>query len=308
MSKTVRVARSPKTLTLTTFGVFDPEDPPEDPEDDPPSLPWLYDHAPGTAVEYSLLEPESEQTIDFHLYLPATYDPSDRTRRYRLRFFLHGTDSSNDVVAPVVETWLEAAIAAGKEDPDVIWCIPNGQPKGWYQDNFLGTHKVYTQILGLRLHLIEHTPVIEEPTGIMGFSMGGYGALVLKAREPLLWGATMVYASPRTRWNPSNFTAGERLDLWNSNDAAGAAASPEALWEGNWSAIQAAGYALRIVVGTADGTVNGLRVFRDQVLTPLGVTFTYVETASPHSLDNVANTGVLELDGPGNGFKFLKDN
>jgi enterochelin esterase-like enzyme len=297
MTKIVNIPRAPRVLRTVSLGT------------EPESLPWLYDHTPGTAVEYTYLEPESEQEIDFFLYLPATYDPSDRTRRYRLRFFLHGTDSSPTIVQGTVVTWLETAIAAEQADPDEIWVFPNGQAKGWYQDNFLGTAKVYTQILGLRLHVLEHTPSVEEPTALMGFSMGGYGVLVLKARDPDIWGAVMCYAAARTRWNVNNWTEAERLDLWNLVDASGAAVSPEALWEGNFETIDAAGYALRIVVGTADtGLINGIRQFRDQVLTPLGVDFEYAETASPHTLDNVANTGYLELDGPGYGFAFLADN
>jgi S-formylglutathione hydrolase FrmB len=128
----------------------------------------------------------------FVVSLPATYSEQP-ARRWPVLFLLHGSGHDRHSVLREVAPqdhaqWLD----------DTLLVIPDGD-QGWWLDSPLLPHSYYGQYVLELLEFVDHryrTILNRAARGICGFSMGGYGAMLLAAQHPVLFGAASSLLGP----------------------------------------------------------------------------------------------------------------
>ncbi|WP_182914449.1 alpha/beta hydrolase-fold protein [Paenibacillus sp. 1011MAR3C5] len=128
--------------------------------------------------------------LSYRLYLPHGYNEEAPTR-YPVMYLLHGsggTETSWDKFWPILDSMIES-----KKIPPVIAVAPVTGNSYWVDSGKFGdVESAVTQDL---IPLIDHTyPTIasREGRGLVGFSMGGYGALRYSLVYPELFGGAAL--------------------------------------------------------------------------------------------------------------------
>jgi len=153
----------------------------------------VVDHLYSASLENDLGE---DPTRRISVYLPPGYE--ETADRYPVIYYLHGFTWSDSLQIAVdqFDKLLDKAIAQGKIKP-VIVVIPNHQTKyrgSWYTNSSLGGNWADFTAIDLVSHIDENYRTIAESNsrGIVGHSMGGYGAIKLGMLFPEVFSA--VYA------------------------------------------------------------------------------------------------------------------
>lgn len=135
--------------------------------------------------------------VSYHVYTPAAYDLNP-TRRFPVLYWLHGSNSVLDGIAPL-SAWFDQAIADGQLRPMIV-VFPNGLPLGMWCDWANGAAPIESIIVR---DLVPHvdatfrTIATREGRIIEGFSMGGYGAARIGLRHAQIFGGvSMLGAGP----------------------------------------------------------------------------------------------------------------
>jgi S-formylglutathione hydrolase FrmB len=121
----------------------------------------------------------------FGLYLPPGKQ-DEPGRRLPTLFLLHGSGHSH----------LSVLVQVGPQDclsllRDTILVIPDGD-QGWWLDSPAVSQSKYAQYLLELVQLVDArypTAAQRRARGICGFSMGGYGAILVAAQRPDLFGS-----------------------------------------------------------------------------------------------------------------------
>jgi S-formylglutathione hydrolase FrmB len=114
-------------------------------------------------------------------------------RRYPVLYLLHG--SGHDRWSVLREVQPQACIA---ELGQALLVIPDGE-QGWWMDSPVVSHSRYGELFLELVSLVDHSyPTIAErgARGLCGFSMGGYGAMLLASQHPDLFGAASSLLGP----------------------------------------------------------------------------------------------------------------
>jgi enterochelin esterase-like enzyme len=150
--------------------------------------------------------------VSYHLYIPEVYD-TERTRRFPVLYWLHGTGGGVPGIAPV-SAFFDDAIREGKIPPMLV-VFPNGLAAGMWCDSKDGSAPIETILVKeLVPHIDAVFRTIPARSGrlIEGFSMGGYGAARLGFKYPQYFGAVSILAGgpldldfkgPRAEGNPA---------------------------------------------------------------------------------------------------------
>lgn len=150
------------------------------------------------ALEANLLGDSPDRRVT--IYLPAGYENS--RSRYPVVYLLHGYPDTDQAwtkgvdYKPAIPVIMDRAIAAGKIRPMIV-VMPNSWNKfgGAFYTNSVTTgnwEDFVTQELVTYIDSKYRTVAKPTGRGIMGHSMGGYGALKLAMEHPDIYGA--VYA------------------------------------------------------------------------------------------------------------------
>ena len=138
-------------------------------------------------VELTVSTPAFAEPTHVDVDLPTGYE-ADKGRRWPVAYFLAGTmntyKSFNDVVH---------GVELSKDFPAII-VSPNGASgywSDWYNNGAFGAPEYETYVIEQLIPLIDkHFRTIPERAerAVAGVSMGGYGAMMLAARHPELFG------------------------------------------------------------------------------------------------------------------------
>lgn len=254
----------------------------------PKPEPWTTPTSRVPGVVQHVYESHAARTaVSYHVYLPPGYeDDADgpNARRYPVAYWLHGSGGGDAGLAPVA-TWFDAAIRRG-DLPACLVVYPNGLPQGMWCDSVDGRRPVESVVLGEivpRVDAAFRTRADAAHRVVVGFSMGGYGALRFGLARHDLFGAAAslgggplqpeLVEAPRT----SEARRVEVLRTTYGGDMAEfVARSPWRLAELHADALRDA--RLLIACGGDDNTLPANRGMRDR-LTALGIPHEYYEPA-----------------------------
>ena len=152
----------------------------------------------------------------FAVYLPPHYAKDERTR-YPVVYSLHGLSGDPTRRTGQIVPALEAALSTGAVAP-MIWVFPDGQRNSFYGDSHDGHKQVYSNIVAEVIPYVDRqfrTRPDRASRAIEGFSMGGYGAAMLGAKHPELFGAVVVYAGAFAGWE--NFQPDSKAEMYDGN-------------------------------------------------------------------------------------------
>jgi endo-1,4-beta-xylanase len=224
--------------------------------------------------------PVTKKAVKYRIYLPPDYDTS--TERYPVSYFLHGLNgdesSHNDVVLPA----LEEAVAEGVVPPMVV-VFPNGYRDVYWGDAKDGSKPAETSVIR---ELIPHidstyrTIADREHRAILGYSMGGYGAVLYAVKFPDLFGTCVSYDGALHTWESlSQLRPATTGELYGGDESHFSNHSPWVQAVRNADGVRSR-VAIRLVVG-------GIRVLNRHYrrhLSELGIPVDYVETDCGHDL------------------------
>lgn len=158
-------------------------------------------HAPKGLVHGSVRSAGMNVEIGHNVYLPPGYDAG--TQRYPVIYFLHGWggDENSDAAA------FSSVVAKLTKDlglPPAIVVFPNGG-RSWYRDfsverGLIETHLVHELVP--HIDRTYRTLADRDHRVLVGFSMGGGGAVRLAVKYPELfsaagsWGGAFAYRDP----------------------------------------------------------------------------------------------------------------
>jgi len=252
--------------------------------------PWTTDAtiAPGL-VQRTYASRAARTFVSYHVLVPAGYDHAENAqRRYPVVMWLHGSGGGEAGVAQVVREF-ETAMARGAIPPALV-VFPNGKPQGMWCDDVDGASPVETVTLDEVLPQIDsvfRTRASRDGRVVMGFSMGGYGALRFAMARPQTFAAACSLAGgplqPQLVEAPRVNEARRRqvlADTYGSSQEEFEKRSPWLLAEQNATTLQST--RILLVCGTEDETLPANRAMHDR-LTSLGIAHSYIE------LDGVAH-------------------
>lgn len=153
----------------------------------------VVEHLYSASLENELGE---DPTRRISVYLPPRYE--ETKDKYPVLYYLHGGGWSDSLQIAVdqFDKLLDKAIAQGKIKP-VIVVIPNHQTQyvgSWYTNSSLGGNWADFTAIDLVSHIDKNYRTIPHNSsrGIVGHSMGGYGAIKLGMLFPEVF--SVVYA------------------------------------------------------------------------------------------------------------------
>jgi len=172
--------------------------------------------------------------MSFVLYTP-TAPPGAPGARYSTLYLLHG--SGHDCHSVMREVRPQDCIA---ELGRALLVIPDGN-QGWWLDSPVTPQSKYGEYVRELVNLVEHNyPAAagRGARGLCGFSMGGYGAMLLASQQPALFGAASSLLGPLdiAQWFPDyrrlRLLLGPELRTWQQHNPCGFVANlrDTALW------------------------------------------------------------------------------
>lgn len=252
--------------------------------------PWTTKPTVGPGLVQRTYASRAARTfVSYHVLVPAGYDHAENAqRRYPVVMWLHGSGGGEAGLAQVAREF-ETAIARGAIPP-VLVVFPNGKPQGMWCDAVDGASPVETVTLDEVLPQVEavfRTRASREGRVVMGFSMGGYGALrFAMARPETFVAACSLGGGPLQPQLVEAPRVDEERRIRVLEDTYGGSQeeferrSPWRLAEQNASQLRET--RLWIVCGTEDETLPANRAMHER-LDALGLAHQYVE------LDGVAH-------------------
>lgn len=158
----------------------------------PRSLPWVPPVVVADGVQRLVLTSAAAGTeVGCHVWTPPQY-AADPNLRLPVVYWLHGSGGGESGIA-VVAAQFASAIARGVLPP-VLVVFPNGLANGMWCDSHDGSQPVETIVVDELVPHVERTfrtRTTRQDRLLVGFSMGGYGALRLGMRHHERF-ATMV--------------------------------------------------------------------------------------------------------------------
>ncbi len=161
----------------------------------------------GKIIEDSFYSNSLDETRKFNIYLPEYYNPNDTTQRFPVVYHLHSNFGDQTELDWHISTVLNELITNNKVNPMiVVKPYSNLDPEtfklpwvsSWYANSEL--HGLFEDYLVYDLlnHVdsIYNTISVKEKRSLLGFSMGGYGALMLGFKYPENYMATASLDGP----------------------------------------------------------------------------------------------------------------
>ncbi len=149
--------------------------------------------APGL-VHGSFRSDAMKLEVGYNVWLPPGYEQSQA--RYPVVYFLHGAGGNENSDAAAF-AGLVAEFVRARVIPPVICVFPNGGHRSWYRDHPGKNVLVETMIIRELLPLVDRTYRTQpgrEARVVLGFSMGGSGAVRFAVKYPDLFSAAGAWA------------------------------------------------------------------------------------------------------------------
>jgi S-formylglutathione hydrolase FrmB len=222
-------------------------------------------------VKGSMLSPANGRAIEYRVYTPPGYNPKLATR-YPVVYSLHGEGGVPSQRANNYAGTLDAKITSGEIMP-MIWVFPDGQNNSYYGNSFDGSKQVYTHIINELVPKIDatfKTVANRDNRAVEGFSMGGFGAGLLAAKNSEQFSATLLEGAAVPNWSKLTIKEPDvSLGMYNNVEANWL---PYSLWDqtrANAAKI-ASTVNYKMIVGDHDGQMANNLKFRDFLLS-LGI-------------------------------------
>jgi endo-1,4-beta-xylanase len=220
----------------------------------------------------SIPSPSNGGELLFAIYLPAQYEVNP-SKRFPTVYCLHGLSGNPISRSRQILPSLEAAVGSGKVQP-MIYVFPDGQRNSFYGDAFDQHKKVHANIIEEVIPYVDKNfRTIPERAfrAIEGFSMGGYGAAMLGAKHPELFGAIVEYSGALAEW--PDMLAAPKREMFNDEFAN---FKPFSAWElSKQNSGKLAQVEYLIVVGDQDQEYRNNVRFHE-FLTSIGVKHQFV--------------------------------
>jgi len=153
--------------------------------------------AQGTTDTVSFYSNSLGETRYVCVYLPEGYDPAD-TVRYPVIYFLHGL-AQNHTSCSEIYSCLDSMISIGDIDP-LIMVKPDGDVGPFYGSFFVNSELygdfedyIATDLVGY-IDSSYNTDPVASRRAVMGYSMGGYGAMMLALRHYDMFSAVAAHS------------------------------------------------------------------------------------------------------------------
>jgi enterochelin esterase-like enzyme len=168
-------------------------------------LVWLVYPAPaaaqgGTVEDYHFFSRSLDREMYGRIYLPGAYDPGNPGQRFPVIYFLHGASlgfDSYDALFPILDNLIALRLVK-----PVILVLPDGLAPP-YNGSFYTNSALYGNFEDyITFDLITYadsaylTRAERGLRGIMGASMGAYGALKIAMRHPELFAGVVGHSGP----------------------------------------------------------------------------------------------------------------
>lgn len=220
---------------------------------------------PVAGVEHGSFHSESmDEDVGYNVLLPQDYREGEA--RYAVVYWLHGLGGNEARGARIASSISKATVAA--EVGGMIFVFVNGGRTSMYADSADGEVMAETALIE---ELIPHidatyrTIAAREGRAIEGFSMGGYGALMLAAKHPQLFSSAVSYAGAL---HDNETLSGSRKQIYDAmfgSEEAFDEYSPYRWMEAHAEQLRDS-LALRLVVGSEDPTLGFNSKFRELLL------------------------------------------
>lgn len=231
----------------------------------------------------------SGQAVRYEVDLPAGYEQGDG--KYPVIYWLHGIGGNHTTfkATGVPRRFYEEALQKGQIPPSLLVYV-DGEVDSFYADRFDGSRKVETAIMKDLLPFIETNYRVKlgrEHRAIMGFSMGGFGAMKLAMKYPDFWCVAVSVDGALLDWPELSRRHGKQAAaLFQNREADFEPNNPYALARANADAVKASGIHLRLVVGKLQPQNEAF----NSLLTSLGIPHEYELTGCDHQTACVLQT------------------
>jgi endo-1,4-beta-xylanase len=199
--------------------------------------------------------------VGYNVLLPEGYGESEE--RYPVVYWLHGlggNENSGARLAGVIQTLVDE-----NEIEPMLFVFVNGGANTMYADSADGEIKAETSIIKeLIPHIDGKYRTIAERRGraIEGFSMGGYGALMLGAKHPELFCSIVAYAGALHDQESLSTGRAQIYQQMFASEEAFENSSPYYWIRKNSQRIRET-LPIRMVIGTRDQTMGYNEKFRE---------------------------------------------
>lgn len=155
------------------------------------------------------------QTINYSIYLPADYTKS-ADKRYGVVYLLHGYGDNHQAWNDKwlhITTLIESKEQAGEISP-MIYVMPQGF-NSYYVNRYDGSFDymdMFTEELVPYIDRVYRTRADRSSRAVVGYSMGGFGAMILPSKHPELFSVSVplsmsfrtdeqYMSEPQSGWN-----------------------------------------------------------------------------------------------------------
>lgn len=162
----------------------------------------------GTVITRTFYSNAFQGNQDIRIYYPEGYSRSDTTTRYPVIYFLHGaTHNYNHPRYNSIFHSLDSLISAKIIDP-VFLVLPNGYTSPPFGGNWFTNSALFGPVEDyITTDLIEYmanlfvdnnkvSKIDSTKRAVMGWSMGGFGAMQLALKHPELYQAVASHSGP----------------------------------------------------------------------------------------------------------------
>jgi enterochelin esterase-like enzyme len=190
--------------------------------------------------------------VRYEIDLPDAYESGKG--RYPVIYWLHGIGGNHTTFkgTGVPKRFYEEALKQGQIPPCLLVYV-DGEVDSFYADRFDGSRKVETALMGDLLPFIETNYRVQpgrEHRALMGFSMGGFGAMKLAMKYPESWCAAVSVDGALLDWAELSRRHGKQAAaLFQNSESDFAPNNPYALARKNAEVVKQAAIQLRLVVG-----------------------------------------------------------
>ena len=155
----------------------------------------------GTVTHHTFLGPVTGAEVRFNIYLPPGY--SDGVARYPVAYHLHGIGGNeNGQHTKLMPELFEAGVAAGLVRPAIL-VFPNGYDDAFWADTIGGDRPAESALIQDLIPFIDaqyRTVAQPEFRVIMGYSMGGFGAVKFFCKFPELFACCVAFDGAIMYW------------------------------------------------------------------------------------------------------------